>query len=234
MCSDEANWVCHRSHILSAPANRPGTHDIPLLTKTFSALISGNETPIPAYDKSHFNGAGDRAPPSTFRSVNSPSTPRVRIVILEGWCIGFQPLMPSALVDAFQAAVQSSFDESSNPHTSTIATNRLADLAFINTELRNYEMLLDIFDVFIQIDAESTRYVYEWRMEAEEKLIKEKGSGMTREEVTAFVDGYYPAYELYLDGVRKGALRKEDGEGKGKQLRLVVGKDRKVLKHEVI
>ena len=59
---------------------------------------------------------------------------------------------------------------------------------------------------------------------------------MTDEQVVKFVDGYYPAYELYSDGVREGVF-KGMGRGKGKegcQLRLVVGRDRSVQFKEVI
>lgn len=90
--------------------------------------------------------------------------------------------------------------------------------------------------MFIHIDALETQYVYEWRKEQEEKLRRERGSGMTDEQVKEFVDGYYPAYELFLDRVREGVFKgREEGEGwKGKQLRLVVGRDRKVLEVEKI
>ena len=40
----------------------------------------------------------------------------------------------------------------------------------------------------------------------------------------------YPAYELYTDVLRQGIFPEE----KGKQLRLVVGKDRKVQEVEII
>ena len=48
---------------------------------------------------------------------------------------------------------------------------------------------------------------------------------MSKEQVIEFVNGYYPCYELYTDVLRDGIF----GEEKGKQLRLVVGKDRKVV-----
>lgn len=51
-----------------------------------------------------------------------------------------------------------------------------------------------------------------------------KGTGMTEEQVVNFVNGYYPCYELYTDVLRQSIF---DGD-KDKQLRLVVGKDRRV------
>ena len=68
-----------------------------------------------------------------------------------------------------------------------------------------------------------------------------KGSGMTDEQVKTFVDGCryrpfavmmrvlmsrldYPSYELYTEQLRKGVFEGQTG----KQLRLIIGKDRKV------
>ena len=69
------------------------------------------------------------------------------------------------------------------------------------------------------------RYVYDWRLEQEVALKRDKGGGMTDEQVRRFVDGYYPAYELFTEGVRTGVLK---GKASGRQLRLIVGKDRRV------
>jgi D-glycerate 3-kinase len=46
-----------------------------------------------------------------------------------------------------------------------------------------------LFDAFIHIDAEDTKFVYGWRLQAEQKMRKEKGKGMTDEQVVKFVDG---------------------------------------------
>lgn len=44
----------------------------------------------------------------------------------------------------------------------------------------------------------------------------------------------YPSYELYTDELRKGLFRDKGREMRGKQLRLVVGKDRKVKETEIV
>ncbi|PQE28920.1 D-glycerate 3-kinase protein [Rutstroemia sp. NJR-2017a BBW] len=209
----------------------PGTHDIPLARTLFQSLLSSQPTPIPSYDKSLHSGLGDRLPPSSFRAVNAPSQPRIRVIIFEGWCVGFRSLPPSA--------IESKHSSSQNlpPGTyTTLPSHPVSSLLFVNEKLKDYDVITDTFHIFIHIDAQDTQYVYEWRREQEEKLRRERGSGMSDEQVKEFVDGYYPAYELFLEGVREGVF-KGGGEGeewKGKQLRLVVGRDRKVLEVEKI
>jgi len=99
----------------------------------------------------------------------------------------------------------------------------------INDALRHYDEITSQFDAFVHIDALDPLSVYKWRLEQEDCLRASRGSGMTDEQVRHFVDGYYPAYELYTETLREGVFKgvKEDAEGR--QLRLVVGQDRKVM-----
>lgn len=73
-------------------------------------------------------------------------------------------------------------------------------------------------------------YVYDWRLQSEAGLRAQRGTGMTDEQVIHFVNGYMPAYELFEDTLRSGIY----GDAKGKQLRIVLGKDRKVVHSEII
>ena len=89
-------------------------------------------------------------------------------------------------------------------------------------------------------DAEDPLYVYAWRLEQEASLRCAKGDGMTDEQVTEFVNGCkssyfstikaklmwsdYPSYELYTDRLRAGVF----DDKAGRQLRLVIGKDRSI------
>lgn len=202
----------------------PGTHDMRLARELFAKLERGEEVQVPEYDKSAFNGAGDRVPPRSWRTVNAPGRPRIQVVIFEGWCVGFRALRAEALEAAWRA------------ESVTLHKHELAHLRFVNGKLAEYEVLNGSFDAFIHIDAEETGYVYAWRQEQEAALRRDKGRGMTEEEVTGFVDGYYPAYELYTgplrEGVFKDRIKIKDGweEGKGRQLRLVVGRDRRVTR----
>ncbi|KFX94212.1 hypothetical protein O988_06425 [Pseudogymnoascus sp. VKM F-3808] len=203
----------HALNPLVQHRGEPGTHDMRLAHDLFSALQEQRETKIPMYDKSAHSGQGDRVPLEQWETRNGTGQPKVKVVIFEGWCVGFRSLSPRE-IEAKQAA----------PST-TLHKHQLENLLFVNDKLGAYDVMTYALDAFIHIDAEETSFVYEWRLEQEAALRRACGRGMTDEEVRRFVDGYYPAYELFTDGVRTGVLREK---GEGRQLRLVVGRDRRV------
>lgn len=121
----------------------------------------------------------------------------------------------------------------SNPSApTTLYMHRLVDLELVNERLKEYDVIIDMLQAFIHIDAEDTGFVYEWRLQQEQALRHETGTGMSDKEVVKFVDGYYPAYELFTEALRNGVLKGEDRTGR--QLRLVVGRDRRVKEALVI
>jgi D-glycerate 3-kinase len=192
-----------------------GTHDLPLARTFFDKVMKGEPTRLPVYDKSAYSGHGDRAPEERWKPVNQPDQPTIKAVILEGWLVGFRALSDADVKARWKAPSR------------TLGKHKLEHLLFINEQLKGYDALTDLFDAFIHIDAEDTQFVYTWRAQQEEHLRSDKGdpnAGMSPDEVVRFVDGYFPAYELYTDGVRAGVLSGQPG----KQLRLVVDKNRKV------
>ncbi|KAJ2992914.1 hypothetical protein NUW58_g2012 [Xylaria curta] len=96
--------------------------------------------------------------------------------------------------------------------------------AFVNRELEAYDAITDLFDAFVHIDALDTEWVYDWRLQQEAMLRAQRGAGMSDEQVVRFVDAYYPAYELFTEKLRNGLF----ADKLRCQLRLVVGKDRRV------
>lgn len=175
---------------------------------------------MPTYDKSAFEGLGDRVPQERWVTVNQESPSTVQIFILEGWCVGFRALPDEQLMSKWQDAVKRSQNPNYQGRLGRISLNAVS---FINEALRDYDALTNQLDALIHLDAEETNNVYEWRRESEARLRRLKGSGMTDAQVRKFVDGYYPAYELFIEGLRVGTF---DGE-KGRQLRIVIGNDRK-------
>ena len=125
--------------------------------------------------------------------------------------------------------------DSSASH-SQLSAVPIDDLLFMNEKLEAYLPLWEFLDAMIVLDAEWA-WAYEWREEAEEALRREGRGAMSESEVRAFVDGYVPAYELYLPGLRDCTLAGEkwkEGKGEGKVLKVRVGRGRECLGSEVL
>ncbi|KAB5535335.1 D-glycerate 3-kinase [Coniochaeta sp. 2T2.1] len=208
----------HPDNALVQVRGEPGTHDLKLMTGFFDALLEGKPCRVPSYDKSAFDGLGDRTPESSWTPLNGPGQTPVKVVIFEGWCVGFRALAEGEVERKWRAKSR------------TLHKHKLEHLLFVNEMLRGYDAVTDLFDAFIHIDAEDTEYVYDWRLEQERQLRAERGVGMTDEQVGKFVDAYYPAYELFSESVKRGIFP----DRPGRQLRLVVGRDRGVKEHSVI
>ncbi|KAH9876191.1 hypothetical protein J1614_004070 [Plenodomus biglobosus] len=202
---------------------QPGTHDEKLAGEFFKGLreyTGEGELKIPSFDKSKFQGEGDRAPESEWPTL----TQKPDVVVFEGWCVGFQPLPTTVIEDKFGLA------SSGKLPINTPAKHQLAHLLEVNSNLERYckaFMGPQYFDFFIHIDTEDLRNVYTWRLQQEHKMIESKGSGMSDEQVRSFVDGYMPSYELYLDQLRRGLF-----EDKGRMVRVILDKGRVVERIE--
>ena len=61
-------------------------------------------------------------------------------------------------------------------------------------------------DAIVWLNARDIKFVYIWRLQQEHAMKAALGRGMTDEQVKRFVDGYMPAYELYIDGLMHGDL----------------------------
>ncbi|RAK71687.1 TDA10 family protein [Aspergillus fijiensis CBS 313.89] len=235
----------------SNPANallqmrgQPGTHDTALVREFFDSLTVTTETSprvvcIPEFDKSRFHGEGDRVPRDEWRHVPVSLDSPVDVLVLEGWCVGFQPLSEEAIEAKWTAAKahppeSGAAGSDSGFPTQTLQNHELSSYFTINASLRNY---CDMFmgphhlDFLVHLDTDDLANVYRWRMQQEHALRRVKNQGMTDEEVVAFVQGYMPAYELYLDQVREGIFRglSEEERARKGQARVVLGQDRTVL-----
>lgn len=196
---------------------QPGTHEEQLAKTFFQDLRSyrgEHELSIPSFDKSKFNGEGDRAPKSEWPKI----TRKPDVVVFEGWCVGFQPVSASAVQEKHKLALAGKLP------VNTPAQHELTHLLEVNDNLKCYcdaFMGPSHFDFFIHIDTNDLRNVYTWRLQQEHKMIEAKGSGMSDDQVRAFIDGYMPSYEVYLDGLRKGLFQE-----KGRMVRVVLDKAR--------
>ncbi|KAI0457519.1 putative Uridine/cytidine kinase [Xylaria acuta] len=228
VCSIDDFYLAHDEQVAlaaSMPDNKlvqvrgePGTHDMALAKDFFAAILSNSATRVPQYDKSLFSGQGDRLPRSSWPEVNVPGQPKVQVVIFEGWCVGFRSLSPAEVAERYNAPSR------------TLKRHAFEHLQFVNEKLEAYDAITNLFDAVIHIDAFDTEWVYDWRQQQEAMLRAQRGAGMSDEEVVRFVDAYYPAYELFTAKLRSGLF----ADKLRYQLRLVVGKDRRVKETIVI
>lgn len=160
----------------------PGTHDLELMMQTIQKLRDGNvPVSIPVYDKSAFNGLGDRLP--EWRQIEH----KVDVVVFEGWMNGYKAIDEVL----FPAAYLSCGTES------VVQRTKMYHLLRINADLASYERIWNLFDKFIYLSTNNEKNVYTWRLQQETALIAQKGTGMTSEQVIRFVDRYMPMYVLY-------------------------------------
>ncbi|GAP92227.1 putative d-glycerate 3-kinase [Rosellinia necatrix] len=211
---------------------QPGTHDEVLAQQVFGKLRRGEEVALPRFDKGRFKGEGDRVPQSEWERVTAE--PPVDILILEGWCVGFQSLSEDELEAKWSAARTSALVESDakGASTSMLRTHPLHNIRALNENLRRYNATFlgpDHFDFLVHLDTERLANVYRWRIQQEEALRAAKGEGQTNDEVIAFVQVYMPAYELYLERLQREAFARNKGAtGRKTQIRIKLGDIRQV------
>ncbi|KAI9678295.1 MAG: hypothetical protein M1817_006240 [Caeruleum heppii] len=201
----------HPDYPLISHRGQPSTHDLPLGLDVFRKLSRGETCKVPRYDKSAFNGEGDRADEGTWRVVNADGggdakERKIEIVIFEGWCVGFRPLGDEELVKRWEKACEEKREES------RLWRHSIDELRFINHALEDYDALTSYLNTLIHINALHPLSVYTWRLDQERHLrATTGGGGMTDDQVVNFVHGYYPSYELYGEGLRNGGLGSEVG-----------------------
>ncbi|KAG5355618.1 putative kinase mug58 [Yarrowia sp. C11] len=219
----------------------PGTHDVALGDKTLKSLVQNKTTPVPRYDKSKFAGQGDRVPEADWPVM----TPPFDVVLFEGWCAGFRAISIDELEALYAQSTSLARDETDPeaapavdpvnlevsdiselkpPVPTTLAHHQFSDLQQVNHELNKLQALWKYFDAFVHLDSLDINFTYKWRLQQEHALIQKRGSGMTDQQVKKFIDGYMPAYEMYIPGLREQTLLTRPN----RQLRLVLDEERRV------
>ncbi|OSD00235.1 P-loop containing nucleoside triphosphate hydrolase protein [Trametes coccinea BRFM310] len=211
---------------------QPGTHDVPLGTEVLNKLkrindAPGTEVELPSFDKSAFDGEGDRALHGPI--VCSP----VDVVLFEGWCVGFYPVSKEEVERRYAQPVKGlggGFFQRKG--------YRLENVLDVNERLRSYVSWWDSFDAFIQIkppDEHPYTYIYQWRLQQEHNMkARNGGKGMSDDQVEKFVDRYIPGYVFFGGGVLEGY---EQTPGKrrlppwsGHGLQIEIGRSREVVR----
>lgn len=129
----------------------PATHDVNAGVELFEALTDRKENiKIPSYDKSQFNGAGDRKPESEWSTVNETGIKPVEVIIFEGWCVGFRALSDEMVGGKWNDAKDEGAKRDGS-YKGQLGHLKLDDVLFINDRLRAYDALTDRFGAFVHM-----------------------------------------------------------------------------------
>ena len=169
----------HSENALLQVRGNAGTHDVNLAMDLIDQVknASSEEVLVPCYDKTAYEGKGDRHKEDKWRSYNPKN---VDVVLYEGWMQGFTAVEDEASLEKIHGGITE-----------------------VNSFLKGYDEMWKLMDIWLIIQVKQLDCIYKWRLQAE-KSMKEKfgqDKGMTDDEVKAFVDQYIPAYKAYLPGL---------------------------------
>ena len=165
----------------------PGTHNVDLGLKVIEQCLqqdNSRQILMPRFDKSAFNGAGDRTSPE---AIDQPD-----ILLFEGWFVGVQPVTE---------------DRFSNPPAPITTPEDIQFAKDNNQRLKAYLPLWNKLDSLIVLCPEDYRLSKQWRKEAEHKMIATGKTGMSDEECDRFVEYFWKALhpELFIEPLIKTA-----------------------------
>jgi D-glycerate 3-kinase len=156
----------------------PGTHDLDLGLKVLDQIRQG-ATPvsIPRFDKSAYNGAGDRTTPEIVKDID--------IVLFEGWFVGVLPID----TDVFNHAPPPIVTEEDRVFARDM-----------NQRLSDYLPLWERLDSLIILYPTDYRYSLTWRQQAEQQMIATGRAGMSDAQIEEFVKYFWRSLhpELFI------------------------------------
>ncbi|NJR52532.1 MAG: glycerate kinase [Leptolyngbyaceae cyanobacterium CSU_1_3] len=153
----------------------PGTHDLNLGLQILNQLKRGEPTQIPQFDKSLWQGDGDRIAPKLVSEVD--------IVLFEGWFVGVRPIDSAQFENA--------------PHPIVTAADR-AFARDMNDRLQSYVPLWEQLDRLIVLYVPDYCLSQQWRKAAEHQMIAQGKPGMSDGEIEAFVEYFWRALHPQL------------------------------------
>ena len=165
----------------------PGTHDVNLGIEVIDRCWNsdnGTKILMPRFDKSAFNGAGDRTVPE---AISKPD-----ILLFEGWFVGVQPI------------AETCFD---CPPAPIITAEDIEFAKDNNRRLQAYLPLWDRLDSLMVLYPEDYRLSKQWRKEAEHKMIAKGKTGMNDREIDRFVEYFWKSLHpgLFIEPLTKTA-----------------------------
>ncbi|MEQ8958101.1 MAG: glycerate kinase, partial [Coleofasciculus sp. C2-GNP5-27] len=159
----------------------PGTHDVELGVQVLDKLRSPNSSDsilIPRFDKSAWQGAGDR---TDFEPVQ-----RADIILFEGWFVGVRPVAATVFAGMTPAPIETESDR--------------AFARDMNEQLKQYLPLWERLDRLMVLYPIDYRLSLQWRRQAEAEMIATGKSGMSDSQIHEFVKYFWKALhpELFI------------------------------------
>lgn len=145
----------HPSNPLLQHRGQPSTHDLALGQAVFASLRAGRPTAIPQYDKAAFAGQGDRVSRDHWETVNQEGRDPVKVVVFEGWCVGFRAWDDHTLRAKWEAAVRAKNEDPA--YKGRLGHVRLEDVQAVNDALRGYDTLTEYVLLALSIERERER-----------------------------------------------------------------------------
>tara|TARA_B100000700_G_scaffold212761_1_gene233921 strand:- start:3253 stop:4263 length:1011 start_codon:yes stop_codon:yes gene_type:complete len=152
----------------NVPRGIPGSHSINLLNQSLDKFLASGFLRSPIFDKSLRGGRGDR-------SGWSESKPRV--LILEGWFVGCEPLSNLLDVDDLDEKTYNlSFSDSEKEYRRSIQSS-----------LKKYSKIWEKFEKVWHLKSSNFDNTILWKTQQEEEMINLKGSGLQGNNLSDFI-----------------------------------------------
>ncbi len=175
------------------PRGMPGTHRVKELHTVLKNVKEGKPFSIPHFDKSKHKGFGD-----VLKKVNNIKR-RQDFIILEGWCVG----IPSVTSKQLQKICTKN----------RINLKSIDPREYHKTVIKHitpYLPLWKLIDTTIMIVPDSSSCHKLWRLLQEKRLKEKKGEGMTKTQVSHFVDVFLPFTYLCYEKIKSDIIIKVD------------------------
>lgn len=161
------------THTLFITRGPPGTHDLELATNTVARIrkvARDQSIRLPRFDKLK----DDTAPESEWPLYTGPA----EAIVIDGWCLGAEPLAPSALATPVNALERN--EDVTGVWRETV-----------EYELRaNYQPFFAQFDAIVYLKPPNWEIVRAWRGQQEEQLLGRPLTGAENAKLDRFVMFY--------------------------------------------
>ncbi|KAI8054356.1 P-loop containing nucleoside triphosphate hydrolase protein [Syncephalis plumigaleata] len=224
--ADQCTLATTTANPLLARRGLPGTHDIDIGAEILEAFRNDHsDIRVPRYDKSLYNGEGDRCAEWTDWHVSSTASSAPRILLFEGWCLGFCPIGHQEIVSKL-----------TTPSEGVLHRYSLNQLSWINTILERYtHAWYSFLDLFVVLEAESLDSVYVWREQQEQALRQRTGgNGMSPAVVRSFVDTFMVGYTLWLPQLLENGILIDNARRVIPMLTITFDHERRVIRTKQI